>query len=138
MNATPSAESSSTPNRGVARRNSLLWALVFFAALYATYRIGFHGALSTGTKIALCAVCAATGAYAFWRSERAALLRKDELEQRIRTDAMAVAFATSTGILIFLGVLESAGIRLYDPANYACLHLFAYVPALYWSRRRFR
>jgi hypothetical protein len=89
-------------------------------------------------RIAMGVLLATALAYLFWRSERDLMASKDELEQKIRVEAMAAALPLALGAVLLLGALAECGIIVMRPFHYWLPILFIYLGTLAWSRRRYR
>ena len=55
-------------------------------------------------------VAAAAMVYALWRGEMDFMRSQDELQQKIRTEALACAFPVALGVFMLLGRLDAVGL----------------------------
>lgn len=94
--------------------------------------------ITSGLKIALCILLALGFGVALWLGERDLMATEDELAQKIRLEAMAVAFPLSLAIVMFLGTLQHGGITLIAPWGYWIPCASIHGLALAWSKRRYR
>ncbi len=112
---------------------------IFFGLAYVAARIVIRNHEAAGmVKAGLCVLFAGAFAYFFWRSERDLLASNDELEQKIRTQAMALAFPLALAIVMLLGALESAGLSPLQPVDYWLPVFWSYFIVLFWSKSRYR
>lgn len=82
-------------------------------------------------------VAGAAMAYGLWRSERDVMQSEDELEQKVRTEALAAAFPVAIGVGLVLGRLQQAHADLIDPSMYWVVLTLPYWIVRYFVRRRY-
>lgn len=110
----------------------------FFGLSFSLLRgVASHTTLSPALKIAFALLFALTLALCVWQTDSALLSVYDELEKKIRSDASAIAFPLSLGAILFLGVLDLAGLPLLQPFFYWLPPVAIYGLALVWSKRRY-
>ena len=127
-------------NKAKARLSPLTYACgIFFGVTYVAARVVLRNHEVAGlAKAGLCFLFAIAFAYFFWRSERDLLASNDELEQKIRTQAMALAFPLALAMVMLLGAFESAGISPLKPVDYWLPVFWSYFIALFCSKRRYQ
>jgi hypothetical protein len=89
-------------------------------------------------RIAVSLLLGIVTAYFFWKTERDLLANNDELEQKIRVEAMAMTLPLALAAVMCLGILADGGITLLRPGYYWLPVLYIYLGALAWCRRRYR
>ncbi len=85
-------------------------------------------------------IAAASLVFWFWRAERDMMDSRDELQQRIRTEALAWSFPCAIAVSLLLGKLQAAGITLPLPLSRQTwvLPMLPYFPILFWVKRRYQ
>ena len=89
--------------------------------------------------LCLAASVLATAALVFWlwRSERDFMQNHDELQQKIRTEALARAFPCAIGVVLLLSKMHDAGIAINLTRSVWILPLLPYFFILAWTKRRY-
>jgi hypothetical protein len=124
-------------------RIRITWAARITGALFLVVYVTTRDVIrddshSTSLRVTVGVLLAITLGYAFWKSERDLMANNDELEQKIRVEAMAMALPLVISLVFLLGVLAECGVPLMKPTNYWLPILYIYIGALAWSRRRYR
>ena len=65
------------------------------------------------------------------------LASEDELAQKIRLEAIALAFPAFMAAVMVLGMLHDGGVLRVKPVHYWWLGIHSYALALFWSKRRY-
>lgn len=140
MNPNPTELERETARRRVVRY-SLIYTLAFgiFAAAQIASLLVNRGHRAPGLSLCLSIVSYAALGFALWRGERDLMQSEDELQQKIRTEALAHAlpFTIATACVL----MRIAELRLDDdlarPAIIWPWLLAPYTIALYLARRRY-
>jgi hypothetical protein len=85
-------------------------------------------------------IAAAALVYWFWRGERDFMRSEDELQQKIRVEALARSFPCAIAVVLFQEKLRAGGYDL--PAGWSelgwLLPMLPYFPILAWCKRRYQ
>ena len=134
----PSDPTPPSPNPPPVRKLPYLLALLLFiiANGFADSSIRDHG--TSGTWLTASVLAAVAMAYALWRGERDLMKGQDELQQKIRTEALVHAFPCALAVMLLLGKLDEAGVALIPARVYWIPATLPYFPILAWCKRRYQ
>lgn len=140
MNSAPA-----DPNQAIAGPRGTLKvsrrAIIFAVATFASYGLARsvvrYDYVHPGIKIAFGAFFACCFGAFLWQSERDILASEDELAQKIRLEAIALAFPAFMAAVMVLGMLHDGGVLRVKPVHYWWLGIHSYALALFWSKRRY-
>ncbi len=133
----PLEDSPGTPNRSWWSRKPSGPAVVALV-LWSLFTI-LAGALQGNPALRSIACIASCVAYtmALILGERALMKTQDELQQKIRLEALAWAWPISIGTIMLAGMLQSYGLISIDPRFMFLPGLLSFFATLAWSRRRY-
>lgn len=134
---TPSPHPDKPSSRKISKLPYLLALLTFILANQFADR-SIEDQSSPWVWLTTSGVAAAAMVYALWRGERDYMRSQDELQQKIRTEALAHAFPLALGVVMFLGRLGEADITLIPSHAYWIPATLPYFLILAWLKRRYR
>lgn len=134
----PSDPAPPAPNPPPVRKLPYLLALLLFilADGFADRSIKDHEA--SWIWLTACVLAAVAMAYGLWRGERDLMQDQDELQQKIRTEALAHAFPFALAVMLLLGKLDEADVALIPARAYWIAAALPYFPILAWCKRRYQ
>lgn len=136
---TPHSSAPSAVLPPVPRTRVSSWALLaFVASLTLSHWITQREDAGLTLRLACAFLPFAAWLWGYWANEREFAARHDELAQRIRTEAHAIAYPVALGVVMLLGTLHSLGLGLIPPEAYWATAGLAYFVGLELARRRYR
>lgn len=133
----PSAPDPMSARRRVVSKRGMFFGFIFGFFYPMARNVARSDSVPDAVKVALCFAFATAFACFFWRTERDLMASSDELQQRIRLEAMASALPITLAIVMLLGALDQMGIPLLPPMYYWLPAASVYLVTLIVAKRRY-